>query len=83
MAAQNLTLDVTVSCVNGSTTDDCIAKIKNNQADLVTLDGGKVYDAGKIKGIHTSMIFNSGSLASCLHTIEKQFLMKLRNGWLN
>ena len=46
--AQNLTLDVAASCVNGSTSDGCVAKIKNNEADLVTLDGGRVYYAGKI-----------------------------------
>lgn len=48
VTAQNLSLDVTASCVDGSSSDDCIAKIKDNKADLVTLDGRKVYDAGKI-----------------------------------
>ncbi|XP_078349990.1 serotransferrin-like isoform X2 [Oculina patagonica] len=46
VTARNLSLDVTTACVDGSDTDDCIAKIKNNQADLVTLNGRKVYDAG-------------------------------------
>ena len=35
-----------LSCVNGSTSDICMTFIKDNKADLVTLDGGRVYEAG-------------------------------------
>lgn len=55
MTARNLSLEVTVQCVNTSTSDDCITKIQSGQADLVTLDGGDVYVAGKLR-ILASMI---------------------------
>ncbi|KAJ7337163.1 antigen p97 (melanoma associated) [Desmophyllum pertusum] len=45
--AQNLSLEVTASCVAGNTTEDCMTKIKDGQADLVTLGGGDIYKAGK------------------------------------
>lgn len=48
MTAPKLQLQVTTGCVNASTTDDCIDEIKNNTADLVTLDGGRVYTAGEV-----------------------------------
>ena len=45
--AQNKSLPLKVlNCVEGSTYDDCATKIKENKADLVTLDGGRVYAAG-------------------------------------
>ena len=44
--ATNKSLHVGASCVDGSDSNDCITKIKNNEADLVTLDGGRVYTAG-------------------------------------
>ena len=48
--AQSKGFDVTVDCVEGSSADhdDCITKIKNNEADLVTLKGAYVYKAGKM-----------------------------------
>ena len=45
-AALNKSLHVSASCLGGSSYDDCAAKIKDNKADLVTLDGGHVYAAG-------------------------------------
>ena len=45
--AQNNSLEVAVGCVHGSSADDCVAKIKTNQADLVTLKAAYVYNAGK------------------------------------
>ena len=50
--ALNKSLDVSASCVEGSSYDDCAAKIKDNKADLVTLDGGHVYAAGNNVHIH-------------------------------
>ena len=35
-----------LNCVIGSTSDICMTFIKDNKADLVTLDGGRVYEAG-------------------------------------
>ena len=55
MTAQNQSLEVTVECVSESTPEVCIEKIKNGRADLVTLDGGDVYIAGKLR-ILSSMI---------------------------
>ena len=56
--AQNESLPLKVlSCVEGSSYDDCAAKIKAKKADLVTLDGGRVYAAGtniKVKKNHPS-----------------------------
>lgn len=34
-------------CVQGSNAIDCMEKIKNGEADLITLDGGEIYVAGK------------------------------------
>ena len=47
MTARNLSLEVTVECVSGRSPEDCITKTKSGQADLVTLDGGNVYEGGK------------------------------------
>ena len=55
-AAQNSSLpDVAAECVNAATSEECIGKIKSGSADLVTLDGGDVYTAGKLR-ILASMI---------------------------
>ena len=42
---KNLLVNV-LSCVNGSTSDSCMKSIKEDKADFVTLDGGRVYEAG-------------------------------------
>lgn len=44
-------LKVAVGCVNGSSYEDCMAKIKAREADLVTLDAEHLYAAGTL--IHT------------------------------
>ena len=49
MTAQNMSLAVKTSCVDGTDPDDCMEKIKNSEADLVTLSGGDTYSAGKLK----------------------------------
>ncbi|PFX31444.1 Melanotransferrin [Stylophora pistillata] len=41
----NMTLEP--KCVQGSNAIDCMEKIKNGEADLITLDGGEIYVAGK------------------------------------
>lgn len=79
MTAQSLNLHVTTECVAGSSSDDCITKIDNNQADLVTLDGRKVYDAGNSHNF-TFHWFYSGPLASPSCNFKQHF-MKLRHWW--
>lgn len=49
--AQNASMEVTTLCVVGTSVDDCVNKIKNNEADLLTLDAGRVFDAGKTKDL--------------------------------
>uniref|UniRef100_A0A3B3SKL7 Serotransferrin n=1 Tax=Paramormyrops kingsleyae TaxID=1676925 RepID=A0A3B3SKL7_9TELE len=50
------TLDVEgIRCVSASTTNDCIRKILQNEADAITLDGGDVYTAGKC-GLMPAMV---------------------------
>ena len=49
MTAQNQSLEVAVECVITDTYEECIAKIKSGKADLVTLDGGDLYTAGKLR----------------------------------
>ena len=49
MTAQNMSLAIKTSCVDGTDPDDCMEKIKNSEADLVTLSGGDTYSAGKLK----------------------------------
>ncbi|XP_068721820.1 melanotransferrin-like [Montipora capricornis] len=49
--AQNASMEVTTLCVVGTSADDCVDKIKNNEADLITLDAGRVLDAGKTKDL--------------------------------
>ncbi|XP_045153751.1 serotransferrin [Echinops telfairi] len=36
-----------IECESAETTDDCIAKIRNGEADAMSLDGGYIYTAGK------------------------------------
>lgn len=39
--------DTTPECVQASTAVECMNKINKGQADLITLDGGDIYKAGK------------------------------------
>lgn len=42
---------INIMCVQGQDGMDCVNKIKNNQADITSLDGGDIYIAGKCHGM--------------------------------
>jgi hypothetical protein len=46
--AKGAGVDITASCVLGSSDEDCMKKIKDNVADFITLNGGKIYEAGEL-----------------------------------
>ena len=44
--ANESNLSVKLSCVQEKSAVDCMKKIKNGEADLITLDGGEIFIAG-------------------------------------
>lgn len=48
ITAQEAKISITTGCVEGTTYDDCAAKISKSEADLVTLDAGRLFEAGKM-----------------------------------
>ncbi|XP_031560333.1 melanotransferrin-like [Actinia tenebrosa] len=49
--AQAEGVSISPGCVAGSSDEDCIKKINDNVADFITLNGGKIYHAGKTYGL--------------------------------
>lgn len=43
---RNKSLNVDIGCVEENSVDDCVAKIKSDEADLMTLNGADMYKAG-------------------------------------
>ena len=46
-ALKNIDIAITPGCVKAGSAVECMKKISDGDADLITLDGGDVYKAGK------------------------------------
>ncbi|KAL2804358.1 serotransferrin isoform 3 [Daubentonia madagascariensis] len=64
-----------IECESAESTEDCIAKIMNGEADAMSLDGGYVYIAGKC-GLTPVLAenYNNYNSNDCVGTPEKGYL---------
>ncbi|XP_048836342.1 serotransferrin-1-like isoform X2 [Brienomyrus brachyistius] len=74
--SMNILNEEGIRCVKASTTNDCIRKILQNEADAITLDGGDVYTAGKcgltaamVEGYDTDSCTSAGAEASSYYVV--------------
>uniref|UniRef100_A0A8C5YGA1 Transferrin n=1 Tax=Microcebus murinus TaxID=30608 RepID=A0A8C5YGA1_MICMU len=61
-----------IECESAESTEDCIAKIMNGEADAMSLDGGHVYIAGKC-GLVPVLAENYEKHENCEETPEKGY----------
>ena len=75
MTARSLSLEVVVECVAASTPEECINKTKAGQADLVTLDGGDVFEAGKLRifGVNDGFGSEAESRTILCHSLPQNY----------
>ncbi|XP_062970143.1 serotransferrin-like [Cynocephalus volans] len=65
--------DGQIECESAETTEDCIAKIMNGEADAMSMDGGYVYIAGKC-GLVPVMAENYKKGSDCVGSPEEGYL---------
>ena len=69
ITAQETNIGITTECVHGADSDECATKIDNKEADLVNLDGGEVFKAGRMSTRpFDSFLVISMELAICFKT---------------
>lgn len=72
ITAKEVNKNITTDCVEVASYDDCATKISKTEADLVTLDGGRVFEAGRVSTRPlNSFLMISMELAICRKTIKR------------
>lgn len=69
ITAKEVNKNITTDCVEVASYDDCATKISKNEADLVTLDGVRLFKAGRMSTRpFDSFLIISMELAICCKT---------------
>lgn len=69
ITAKEAKISITTGCIEATTYDDCVANISKSEADLVTLDAGRLFEAGKMSTRpFDSFLMISMELAICCKT---------------
>lgn len=70
-----------LSCVKAYSTTDCISKIRDNKADLVTLDAGELYSAVKQFGLTTiaKEIYKDGGCILAVAVVRNDSSINMRS----